>query len=272
MSLKQISAVEDSAALADNIVELFHAAKMPSLADSGLYLGIPHTSLLKLYEALHKQYLEDENRKFYNRMLYAGIFKERTENTFMWDGDTYPESEPGLVEQILAIDFIRQGKNLIIVGPPGVGKTLLAVIAACNAIREGLSVKYRTAHRIATELREARLGNSLAGYIKKFQSCDLLVLEDITFSSLEPNTAQAFFAIIDGRYARKSTIVTSNGNVKDWVNSFPDKSMCSALLGRLYENALIMNMNGAKDMRICKANPMFANSGVPLSGSGEGAL
>ena len=269
MSLKQASAAVDSGAVAEDIAGLFLAANMPNLADSSLFLGIPHPVLLDLHGALHKQRSEDEDRKFFNRMRYAGIFKERTENTFCWDADTYPESEPGMVEQVLSIDFVRQGKNLIVVGPPGAGKTLLAVIAACKAIRGGLSVRYRTAHRVATELKEARAGNSLSGYIKKLQSCDLLVMEDITFSSLETKTAQAFFAIVDGRYGRKSTIVTSNGNVKDWVDSFPNKSMCSALLGRLYENALIMNMNGAKDMRISKAGSVFADAGgAPTDGGG----
>lgn len=250
MSVKQEYAAEDSAAVIEDILKLFIEVKMPELADRNLYLGIPYPVLGELCNALHRQHSKDGDKKFYNRLRYAGIFKERTEHTFQWSEDTYPLAEPGLIERILTIDFVRQHKNLIVAGPPGTGKTLLAVIVACKAIREELSVKYKTAHEIVTGLREARTGNSLSGYIKKIQSCDLLIIEDITFSSLDIRIAQSFFAIFDGRYGRKSTIVTSNGNIKDWTDAFPDKSMCSALLGRIYEEALIMNMNGANDMRI----------------------
>ncbi|MCL2060596.1 MAG: ATP-binding protein [Oscillospiraceae bacterium] len=252
--LKEERAMDDSAAMAEGIARLFGAANMPLLADESLYAGIPLPALAGIHEALSEQRTDDDAKKFRNRMRYAGILKERTSNTFKWDDGTYPLVGPGLIEQALTIGFVRQRKNLIMAGPPGAGKSLLAAIIACKAIREGFSVKYKTAHDISVELREARSGNSLSGYIKKMQAYDLLVIEDITFSAPEIKTAQAFFSIIDKRYARKSTIITTNGNVKEWAGNFPDKSMFAALLGRIYEEALLLNMNGAVDMRLRLAN------------------
>jgi len=260
--MKQENAMEDAAAVTENIVKLFNEANMPHLADAGLYLGIPYTSLEGLYGALSVQRKEDGDKKFLNRMRYAGIFKERTVNTFKWDDNTYPMlAEPGLIEQALTLGFVRQQKNLIMSGPPGVGKTLLAVIIACKALREGFSVKYKTAHDIITELREARTGNSLTGYIKRIQSCDLLVIEDITFSSPEIKIAQAFFSIVDKRYGRKATIITTNGNIKDWISKYPDKRMCAALLGRMCEESLLLNMNDAEDMRSKQAYGLLGGAG-----------
>jgi DNA replication protein DnaC len=138
-------------------------------------------------------------------------------------------------------------------GPPGVGKSVFAVVLACKALRKEFSVKYRTAHDIVTDLQENRQGNSLSRYINRMQACDVLVIEDITFSDPDSKTAHDFFSIIDKRYGRKSTVITTNGNMKEWAESFSDKKLFAALIGRLYEEAAVMNMNGAKDMRLSHA-------------------
>jgi DNA replication protein DnaC len=229
---------------------MFASADMLRLADPNLYIGAPYGVLVGLSDALARQIDENENRRYYNRMRYAGIIKEKTENTFKWDENTYPLMAPGLIEQALTLDFINEKQNLIMAGPPGVGKSVFAVVLACKALRKEFSVKYRTAHDIVTDLQEKRQGNSLSRYINRMQACDVLVIEDITFSDPDSKTAHDFFSIIDKRYGRKSTVITTNGNMKEWAASFSDKKLFAALFGRLYEEALVMNMNGAKDMRL----------------------
>jgi DNA replication protein DnaC len=219
--------------------------------------------------ALCAQRSEDEEKRFRSRLRYAGILKERTENTFKWDDGTYPFAEPGAIESALTIRFVRQRRNLVMTGPPGTGKTLLTLIVACKAVREGFSLKYKTADNIADELREARAGNSLGVYIKKLKACDVLVIEDLTFATFDLKTAQSFHSIIDGRYeVKKTTIVTSNANIQEWAQALPDKAMSSATLGRFYEDAVRVNMNGAEDMRLKKAKGMFGNTDDDLSAGG----
>jgi len=257
MSLKQVNAVEDSAAVIEGITENFRAVNLPRLANADIYLGTPRPILESLHLALCEQRSEDEKKKFLNRLRYAGIFKERSADTFKWDEGTYPLAEPSVIERAMNIEFIRQHIGLIVAGPAGVGKSLFVTIIACTALRAGFSVKYKTAHDIATELREAKSGNSLSGYIKKLQACDVLIIEDVTFATFDNTTAQAFFSVIDKRYGRKTTIITSNGNINEWAGRFPDKSMSSAILGRFYEDAFLINMNGAVDMRLKKAKAML---------------
>jgi len=266
MQLKQDNALEDSATVINNITALFQEINMPLLAERSLYLGIPFKTLEAFHRTLSKQRYDDEKKRFHNRLRYAGITKERTENTFKWEDSTYPFAEPGVIESALTIDFIRQRKNLVMAGPPGAGKSLLAVVIACKAIREGFSLKYKTAHNIVTELREAKAGNSLSGYIKKLIACETLVIEDLTFVTFDLKTAHSFFSIIDGRYRSKTTIITTNGNIKEWVKNFPDEIMSSALLGRFYEEALLVNMNGAKDMRLELAKGMLEVAGKDEGG------
>jgi DNA replication protein DnaC len=270
MQLKQVAPADDSAAVIEKITAMFQTMNLPRLADGGLYLGIPCEMLEALYVALGAQRSEDEEKRFRNRLRYAGIFKERTANTFKWDDATYPFAEPGAIENALTIGFVRERRNLVMIGPPGVGKTLLTIIAACKAVREGFSLKYKTAHNIAVELREARAGNSLGAYIKKLQACDVLVIEDLTFATFDLKNAQSFHSIIDGRYeGKKTTIVTSNANIQEWARAFPDKAMSSATLGRFYEDALRVNMNGAEDMRLKKAKSLLGNTAdAPEEGGG----
>jgi len=259
MPLKQETAMEDSAAIIDEITTLFQKMYLPRMADRSLYLGTPFSILESFHLALSTQHTEDEKKRFINRMRYAGISRERTVETFQWDENTYPFAEPGVIESALTLDFIRQHKNLVVVGPPGAGKSLLVVIIACKAIREEFSVKYRTTNSIAIELQEAKEGNSLSGCIKKFKSCDVLIIDDLTFTNFDLKTAQSFFSVIDGRYGCKTTIITSNGSIKKWAEDFPDSRMSSALLGRLYEDALLINMNGADDMRLKKVKGLLEN-------------
>jgi len=267
MPLKQDNALEDSNTMINNITALFQEINLPRLADGGLYLGIPFSVLEAFHQALSAQRYEDAEKKFRSRLRYAGIIKERTSNTFKWGEDTYPFAEPGVIENALTIDFIRQRKNLVMAGPPGVGKSLLCVIIACKAIREGFSLKYRTANNIAIELREAKTGNGLSGCIKKLTACDVLIIEDVTFATFDLKTAQSFFSVIDGRYGSKTTIITSNANMKEWAKNFPDEIMISAMLGRFYEGALLVNMNGVEDMRLKRAKGM-----LEVTGKDEGGI
>jgi len=266
MLLKQENAADNSAAAIEGIAEQFRALNLPRLADASIFFGTPLPVLENIRQALDEQRSADEKKKFINRLKYSGIVKERTSDTFLWNNDTYPLAEPGMIEHALDAGFIKLRENLIVTGPPGTGKSLLVTIIACKAIWTGLSVKYKTGHDIATELKEAKSGNSLSGYIKKLQACDLLVIEDITFATFDARTAQSFFSLIDKRYERgKSTAITSNGNINEWAANFPDKSMSSALLGRFYEEAIRVNMNGAEDFRLKRAKGMFD---IPAGGDG----
>jgi DNA replication protein DnaC len=260
MTLKQVDAAGEPAAVAEGIAVNFREMGLLRLANTELYLGIPFPLLENFHQALCGQRSEDEKKKFLNRLRYAGISRERSADTFKWDSDTYPLAEPGAIESALGIEFVRQRKSLIVAGPPGAGKSLLVTIIACKAIWAVFSVMYKTTHAIATELGEAKSVNSLSGYIKKLQARDVLIMEDVTFATFDHSTAQAFFSIMDKRYGRKTTVITANGNINEWAGNFPDKSMSSAILGRFYEDALLINMNGATDMRLSKAKGFLAGA------------
>jgi DNA replication protein DnaC len=261
MTSKQENPTENAATVIDRVTKQFRAMGLPLIADSKLYRGMPLTILENFHQALCQQRSVDEEKRFLNRLRYAGISRQRSQNTFKWGGDRYPLAEPGAIESVLDLEFLRDRKNLVVIGPSGAGKSMLVLICACNAIRANSSVKYKTGHDIAVEIKEAKAGNSLSGYIKKLQACDMLIIEDITFANLDNKAAPAFFSVIDRRYERsKTTVVTSNGNINEWAAEFKIEGMSTAILGRFYEGATLVNMNGAQDMRLKQAKDMLENS------------
>jgi len=272
MPQKQETATEDTTALVNGIVEIFGQMRLPNLAVPDIYLGMPMPILNQFHKALSAQHSEDEEKRYRNRLKYAGVTKERVDQAFKWDDDTYPMARPGSIEEALSIGFIREHKNLVVIGPPGAGKSMLVMIAVCKAIRNGFSAKYRTAHAIATGLCEARAGNSLSGYIRMLSSCDVLAIDDLPFASFSAEGAQALFSIIDARYERKSTIITSNHSFGDWFAELPDKSMATAMVGRIAQEAIIVNMNGAKDMRLKHAVEMLGIAAKTSGGKPEDVL
>ena len=272
MPQKQETATEDTTALVNGIVEIFGQMRLPNLAVPDIYLGMPMPILKQFHMALSAQHSEDEEKRYRNRLKYAGVTKERVDQAFKWDDDTYPMARPGSIEEALSIGFIREHKNLVVIGPPGAGKSMLVMIAVCKAIRNGFSAKYRTAHAIATGLCEARAGNSLSGYIRMLSSCDVLAIDDLPFASFSAEGAQALFSIIDARYERKSTIITSNHSFGDWFAELPDKSMATAMVGRIAQEAIIVNMNGAKDMRLKHAVEMLGIAAKTSGGKPEDVL
>ena len=272
MPQKQETATGDSTILVNGIIDIFGEMRLFNLTSPDIYLGMPTPILKQFHKALTAQHSEDEEKRYRNRLKYAGVTKERVDQAFKWDDDTYPMARPGSIEEALSIGFIREHKNLVVIGPPGAGKSMLVTITVCKAIRNGLSAKYKTAHAIATGLCEAKAGNSLSGYIRMLSSCDVLAIDDLPFVSFSAEGAQALFSIIDARYERKSTIITSNHSFGEWFAELPDKSMATALVGRIAQDAIIINMNGAKDMRLKHAAEMLGIAAETSRGKHEGGL
>ena len=272
MPQKQETAEGDSTGAVKGIIEIFGEMRLTKLADPKIYLGMPTPILKQFFNALAAQHSDDEEKRYQNRLKYAGVTKERSGQAFKWDDSTYPMAEPGIIEEALSIGFIQERKNLVVLGPPGVGKSMLVTITVCKAIRNGFSARYKTAHAIAAELSEARTGNSLTGYIKRLSSCDVLAIDDLPYASFTTDSARDFFAVLDARYERKSTIVTSNQSFGEWFADLSAPSMAAGLVGRLAQKSIIVNMNGARDMRLKHAAEMLGIPAETSRGKPEGGL
>lgn len=149
--------------------------------------------------------------------------------------------------------WIKNRRNCLITGPTGVGKTYLACALAQKACREGYSARYVRVGRLLSELATARLDGSYMTRLRALAAADLLVLDDWGVAPLSDEGRRDLLEILDDRYDRKSTLVTSQIPVDRWHEHLADPTIADAILDRLVHNAHRLALAG-ESMRRLKAD------------------
>jgi DNA replication protein DnaC len=156
-----------------------------------------------------------------------------------------PAVEKSRVEFLASCDYIRRAENVLLFGPPGVGKSHLAVGFGVRAVEHGFSVIYYTVEELLQQLkRRAEIPVAKQrgrAYVKN----SLVVVDELGYQSLDRTETHLFFQFVSARYMKGSTIITSNRSVKDWVQIFAgDEMAATAILDRLFHKAHIFNIDG----------------------------
>jgi DNA replication protein DnaC len=140
--------------------------------------------------------------------------------------------------------WVRSHQNILITGPTGVGKSYLACALAQKACRDGHTTFYQRLPRLFQELAIARLDGRYPKLITGLAKCEVLVLDDLFISPISRDDQRELLEIIEDRYDRKSTIVTSQLPVKAWHDAMQDPTMADAILDRLVHNAYKIELEG----------------------------
>jgi DNA replication protein DnaC len=140
--------------------------------------------------------------------------------------------------------WIQKRDNLLITGPTGVGKTFLACALGQKACREGYSVQYARTSRLLGELTLARTDGSYPRALAALARVDLLVLDDWGLTPLTAEQRRDLWEILDDRYERRSTLVTSQVPVEHWYEALGDPTLADAILDRLVHNAHKLRLQG----------------------------
>lgn len=142
------------------------------------------------------------------------------------------------------LDFVASGRNIILAGNPGTGKTHIATGLGLKACLQGYKVYFTTVHGLLTQLRESHAQRTLRQMELRFEKYDLVICDEFGYISFDKQGAELLFNHLSLRAGRKSTIITTNLGFDRWEEIFGDAVLTAALVDRLTHKAHLVNMNG----------------------------
>jgi len=142
------------------------------------------------------------------------------------------------------LDFVASGRNIILAGNPGTGKTHIAIGLGMKACLQGYKVYFTTVHGLLTQLRESHAQRTLRQMELRFEKYDLVICDEFGYISFDKQGAELLFNHLSLRAGRKATIITTNLGFDRWEEIFGDPVLTAALVDRLTHKAHLVNMNG----------------------------
>ncbi len=199
------------------------------------------------YKAFLAQALEAEWQGRYQRGIEARLRLAR----FPWlktleqfDFDFQPSLDKRQVRELAGMSFVERAHNVILLGPPGVGKTHLAIALGVKAVETGYSVLFLTLEALMTRLVKAFNENRLERSLQQLVYPKMLIIDEIGYLPLSNLEASLFFRLVARRYERASLIITSNKSYLDWGEVFNDPVVAMAILDRLLHYSTTLNIKG----------------------------
>jgi len=161
-----------------------------------------------------------------------------------FDFDFQPSIDRKTIRELAGGSFIERAHNVVLLGPPGVGKTHLAIALGVKAVESGYSALFLTLETLMGRLIRARHENRLERTLQQLTYPRLLILDELGYLPLSREEASLFFRLLVRRYERGSLIVTSNKSFADWGEVFNDNVLATAILDRLLHHATTLNIKG----------------------------
>ena len=216
--------------IAENLVE-----RLPSLEESEM------TFLQKLDTLIEEEVAFKESKRIQTALKIAGLpfVKEVDEYDFTF----HQELDQQKVMNLFDLVFLERKENIFFLGPPGVGKTHLAVSLSLKACKAGMSIYFTTMSDLISKLKIDR-ENGRASKGRSYLKSSLVVVDEVGYTPVNRDECHLFFQFVSYRYERSSTIITSNKAFSEWTELFEDPIIVTALLDRLLHHSSIITIKG----------------------------
>jgi DNA replication protein DnaC len=185
---------------------------------------------------------ERTRRSLERRLARARIGRFTPMTDFDWAWPT--RSDRAAVEAVLRLDFLTAARNVVLVAPQGLGKTMIAQNIAHQAVLAGHRVLFLTAAQLLLDLGGQDSARALARRLQYYSQQTLLVLDEIGYLSYDARAADLLFQVVSRRYEKKSLILTTNLPFSDWPTIFPNATTVTALIDRVVHHADIISLEG----------------------------
>jgi len=213
-----------------------------------------------LKQKIEEAYRQDQSYEDFLLGIFSGAYDMRKENgrknriknaRFPYKKhmdelrvEYLPEDGRRKIKELKTLNFIEEGRNIILAGNPGTGKTHISIGLGIEACNKGYKVYFSTVASLINELKETRSEKKLYTLEKKFEKYDLIIADELGYISFDKEGSELLFTFLSLRAERKSTIITTNLSFDRWNEVFNDTVLTAALIDRMTHNSYVINMNG----------------------------
>lgn len=226
-----------------HLVQLKLAGSLEVLDDTMSRVEQGQLSVLEAIDVLlSDECANRETRRIKAARMSSRLTQIKTLESF--DFSFQPGLDRNRILTLAQLGFIERHQSVHFLGPPGVGKSHLALALGMEAIKAGKSVYYTSLTDLITTLTKAEREGNLATRIRYFNRAALLIVDEVGYLPISPSGANLFFQLVNSRYEKGAMILTSNRGFKEWGEVFGDNVIAAALLDRLLHHAVVIEIEG----------------------------